>query len=761
MEILASVIVRYRQWRRAALAGLAASLVGGVLVGAAPAGAQDQGVSGELEALLVTIEDEAQRKALAASIRALIEARREMAAEARVDSLGARTIAILSARTREIADQLGAAGEAVSDVPVLLGWFRTQVVDGDARALWVGLLVKLVLILAAGLVAERACGAVLARPRRDLENRSGDRVVVRVPVVLARTFFDTVPLAAFVAASYAMVLLVQPDSRVRVVSLTVTQAYVIMRAVMVLTRMILAPAATTLRVLPIGDETAVYLFVWTRRLAVVAVFGYFLAEAALLLGLPGGGYVGLLRLIGLAIAAMVVVFILQNRAGIAAWIRGPGTTANGRFAMQSLRDRFADVWHVLAVIYVVGVFGVSALGIEGGFAFLFRATVVSAVILVVAWLATIGLRSAVDRGFAIGPEFGARFPGLEARANRYLSVLHGVLRTAIVIFATIALLGAWGLDAFAWLDTPLGGHVMRSALSIAAVLVVALIVWEAMSSAVERYLSATDAEGGPIERSARARTLLPLLRNAVFVVLAVMVTLIVLSELGVDIAPLLAGAGVVGLAVGFGSQKLVQDVITGAFILFEDSIAVGDVVRAGGHAGLVEALSIRSIRMRDLSGSVHTIPFSAVDTVTNLTKEFSYYVMEVAVAYREDTDQVTKILRDILDEMRDDPDYGPLIMEPLDVLGLDSFAESAVVIKARIKTEPIKQWTVGREFNRRMKMRFDEAGVEIPFPHRTLYFGEDKEGLAPPARVAMEEASRRAERTPASKVGAEPKGGST
>jgi small conductance mechanosensitive channel len=210
---------------------------------------------------------------------------------------------------------------------------------------------------------------------------------------------------------------------------------------------------------------------------------------------------------------------------------------------------------------------------------------------------------------------------------------------------------------------------------------------------------------------------------------------VVLSELGMDIGPLLAGAGVVGLAIGFGSQKLVQDVINGVFILFEDSIAVGDVVQVGDHAGVVEALSIRSIRLRDLSGQVHTVPFSAVDTVINMTKDFSYYLLDIGVAYRENTDEVVAVVKDIVEEMREDPNFKDAILEPLDVLGVNAFADSAVVIRARIKTLPSKQWGVGREFNRRMKQRFDERGIEIPFPHTTLYFGEGKDGTAPPMRV--------------------------
>jgi small conductance mechanosensitive channel len=150
---------------------------------------------------------------------------------------------------------------------------------------------------------------------------------------------------------------------------------------------------------------------------------------------------------------------------------------------------------------------------------------------------------------------------------------------------------------------------------------------------------------------------------------------------------------------------------------------------------VVEAVSIRTLRLRDLSGTVHTIPYSAITTVSNLTKEFSYYILDVGIAYREDVDKVMDVLREIGREMREDPEFGPHILEPLEVLGVDSFADSAVVIKARIKTRPIKQWWIGREFNRRMKKRFDELDIEIPFPHQTLYFGVDKDGNAPPMRI--------------------------
>ncbi|MFW6077587.1 MAG: mechanosensitive ion channel family protein, partial [Hyphomicrobiales bacterium] len=190
-------------------------------------------------------------------------------------------------------------------------------------------------------------------------------------------------------------------------------------------------------------------------------------------------------------------------------------------------------------------------------------------------------------------------------------------------------------------------------------------------------------------------------------------------------------------AIGFGSQALVRDIITGLFILIEDSISVGQVVTVGPHTGVVEAMSIRAVRLRDLSGSVHTVPWGDVTSVINLTKDFSFYMMEIGVAYREDVDAVIETIKEVGADLQSDPRFGVHMLEPIEVLGLDSFGDNAVVIKARLKTVPLQQWATGREFNRRMKRRFDELGIEIPFPHRTIYFGEDKAGKAPPARVLV------------------------
>jgi len=233
----------------------------------------------------------------------------------------------------------------------------------------------------------------------------------------------------------------------------------------------------------------------------------------------------------------------------------------------------------------------------------------------------------------------------------------------------------------------------------------------------------------------RARTLTHVLGDMVRLLIVVVGTLMVLSELGIDLTPLLMAAGVGGIAIGFGAQNLVKDIITGFFILFENQIRVGDVVTIAGTTAFVEEVRLRTTRMRDLSGNYHIIPNGLIDKVTNWTKDFSYYVFNMGVAYREDVDKVMDFIKEIGAELQADPEFGPSIVEPLQMLGVDQFADSAVVIKFRFKTKPIMQWTIGREMNRRIKKAFDARGIEIPYPHMTVYWGVPKEGNPPPLHV--------------------------
>jgi small-conductance mechanosensitive channel len=281
--------------------------------------------------------------------------------------------------------------------------------------------------------------------------------------------------------------------------------------------------------------------------------------------------------------------------------------------------------------------------------------------------------------------------------------------------------------------------LLSSGLTIVLVVIGTLIAIRVARMLARRVSSSLGKQMDDEESRKRVKTVSSVIRNLLTVVIIIVACMIVLGELGVEIGPILAAAGIVGLAVGFGAQSLVKDVINGFFILLNDQIRVGDVVEIGGKGGVVEKVNLRMTILRDLAGNVHFIPNGTIDVVTNMTKEFSRYVFDIGVAYREDVDEVIKVIKEVDEGLRKDATFGPDILEPMEILGLDQFADSAVIIKARVTTKPIKQWKVAREFNRRLKRAFDERGIEIPFPHVTLYAGEDKEGKAPPLRISKKE----------------------
>ena len=245
-----------------------------------------------------------------------------------------------------------------------------------------------------------------------------------------------------------------------------------------------------------------------------------------------------------------------------------------------------------------------------------------------------------------------------------------------------------------------------------------------------------DADG---EVKQRIHTLAELLKKAGITVIWIIAGMTILKEMGIDIGPLLAGAGIVGLAVGFGAQNLVRDVVSGFFILLENQVGVGDVAVINGTGGLVEEVNLRTIVLRDATGTVHVFPSGAIGTLSNMTKDWSAMVFDIGVGYGEDTDRVSGIMMSVAEELRSDEEYGDRILEPMEVMGVDSFGDSAVVIKARLKTKPIQQWAVGREYRRRLKKAFDKQGVEIPFPHRTITWADSSSPIQALVQGKVEE----------------------
>jgi small-conductance mechanosensitive channel len=291
----------------------------------------------------------------------------------------------------------------------------------------------------------------------------------------------------------------------------------------------------------------------------------------------------------------------------------------------------------------------------------------------------------------------------------------GVWTIALAFLVTI-----WGFDVLAWR----GGELFVGVLRLLAILIVAVATWEVGGLLLGAAFRRAAAKSDTARRAAQLRSLEPMSRGALQGIVAVFAAMLVVSELGVEIGPLLAGAGVVGIAVGFGAQTLVKDYLTGFSLILEDIVSVGDIARIGDSGGLVETMTLRTIRLRDFDGTLHVIPYSEAQVVHNLTKTFSYYVFDLPISYDSNIDQALSLMRAVGAEMSSDPQFRTAILEPIEVVGVDRLADSGVVLKARIKTQPIKQWNVGREYNRRIKLAFDKAGVEIPVPHLKLMLPE-------------------------------------
>jgi small conductance mechanosensitive channel len=276
----------------------------------------------------------------------------------------------------------------------------------------------------------------------------------------------------------------------------------------------------------------------------------------------------------------------------------------------------------------------------------------------------------------------------------------------------------------------LAAHGIR----IVVILVIAAVLVRltaAVALQAERDLG-TGAGPAALERRKRAHTVGNLVRRVIAVLIWTMALLMVLRELDVDITPVLTGAGIVGLAVGFGAQTLVRDVITGFFLILEDQIRVGDVARVNGTGGLVEELNLRTIVLRDAEGTVHVFPNGEIKTLANQTKDFSYYVIDLPMGYNDDSDSTVDAVRVAAADLAADPAFAASILEPLEVLGVDAFGDSSVTLRIRIKTVPLKQWEVGRELRRRIKKVFDQRGIRIPHPQLTVHL----EGLRSDDRTA-------------------------
>jgi moderate conductance mechanosensitive channel len=687
------------------------------------------------------------------------------------DSLGAQLLLTVSEQVGEISHEIADMARTLTHFTAFYYWIVRTANDPSAYDLLFDIAWKLALVFGCALAAEWLIFRLIKRPVALLEARLPQaghgpaprlpladppssmaevtaepelqqrrlglarawQSLVRLPLVLARLALELLPVLAFIGVATALLGTGIGDiATTRLVILAVVNAYALSRGLICIARALAAPFG----LFRVRAETAAYIEIWARRIVTVGVSGVAFANVALLLGLHRSGYWAILHLVMLIVHLFIVVIILQCRRQVAEAIRAPA----GREGVAArVRNRFAALWHYLAIAVDLALWAVWALNIHNGYSLLLQYFVGTIAVALITRLATIVVLSLIDRGFSISPEILQRFPGLETRANRYLPLLRRIVSAVIAFIGFVALLEVWGVDAIVWFyGGQIGSRLLSAVVTIAIAALAAAVIWEASNALMDRQLNVLSREGH-FARAARLRTFQPMLRTALLCLILTVVGLTALSEIGVNVAPLLAGAGIVGIAIGFGSQKLVQDLITGLFLLLENTVQVGDNVCVSGLSGVVENVSIRTIRLRAGDGSVHIVPFSAVTTITNSSRGAGNAAVSVNVSYKEDTDRAGQILKDIVAEMRREPEYRPAIRGDLELWGVDKVDGSMASIVGQIRCTDSGRWPVQREFNRRMKRRFQERGIEIASTGQTILMQ-----LPAPTDTASDAAPRRA-----------------
>ena len=510
------------------------------------------------------------------------------------------------------------------------------------------------------------------------------------------------------------------------------------RVVIEFFRIFLSPDAESARILPLSNENAHYFWIWMLRFVNYTAFCLLVIKALFIVQIAPASYNFIRALLILIFPIMTTIFILQIARDIRKKYKSPSRSNETSLSpVTQIREWIIRYWPFLAVGYSWAIFLFLAVNYKKGFHYLYTATLKTGLAILALFLILKLLDNLFSRLFAINERVKERFPGLEEKTNRYIQVVRKTLGWIVVIVALGIIAQAWGIPVAVFVASQAGTLII--ARTIAIVITIGMVIAIIGTTQVISDHIVKEKKGKKKgESSKKMKTLVPMVRTAINIAAGFVGGIVVLDRIGVNTTPILAGAGIVGLAIGFGSQTLVKDLINGLFILFEESIRVGDYVDVGKDEGTVEAVGLRTVKLRDLAGNVHVVPNSSINSVMNYSKEFSRTVIDIGVAYKEDVDAVMDIIREVGEEMRNDPEYRKNILEPIEVFGLHKFGDSAIVIRARMTTKPLKQWGLKREFNRRIKKIFDQRGIEIPFPHTTVYMGKPKEGPAPALQVKLQ-----------------------
>jgi len=584
-------------------------------------------------------------------------------------------------------------------------WFSKQYKNEKYSKNWINIAKNAFFALGFGYIIAWCFKLFLLPVRRRINKMDFKSSWVRIGWTLWWFIILLMPVIAFLGSSLYALDYQEPTKMSGFVVMTVIYALSLLQLIRISLKFFLAGKHPSLRFVPLSTGNALYIRRWVMLLSSTAFIGYFLTDIANAVKVPLSIISGFTNIIALSVIIMAITAILKKRSFVATAIRGNLSAARPtKTLINNLRLWFARSWHVFAILYLIVGYIMTMLGSDGGLIFMVKGTI-----------GTIVTIFAMRLGFYFDNKLAFKKKLTEKDSGVYRLFVKYLSGAIIFIAGTLGIIASWGGDVSSILTSSIGQRILGSSFSIITTVIVAVVIYEFINSTIEKHLNKVDENGLPIQNN-RARTLLPMLRKSVLIVLSVIVSLVTLSEIGVNIAPLLAGAGVLGVAIGFGSQTLVKDFITGLFIILEDSMAVGDIVHLGSSAGVVEEMSLRTVRLRNAHGSVFVIPFSDISTIINDSKDFSYAVIDAGVAYDSDLSKVMEVMKSVCDNMRKMPEFKNDILEDFEIMGVQTLGDSAITVRGKMKTNPGKHYGIRRQYHLFMKNAFDEAGIEIPFP---------------------------------------------
>jgi small conductance mechanosensitive channel len=699
--------------------GVSAPPASAVQAASAPSSASQAELTRSLDGLIGTLESDAQRKALVAHLKGLRDGTRSVAPAAPASS------------GQGGSDLLGAIASGIASVETDLSEGRTPLHYWAARSsaaaneLWSILaggsgesFGQVLLGMTATLAGWGACAGLLIYLRQRISARFGWKVALEPSPtsfeLLSFAFWRTAPwIVAFVAV--ALVMRGMPDALGSTLGLVIVYAIVAGSIFSAICLIVFSAFNTAHR------RVAVHQLLAQSRWPLFAIGACgALGDATANPGVTGLLGVNLAGLVSasanVAAAVLIGYFALAYRRPVTHLIRNRpyGRRRDHKLATEAL-DILASLWHIpillIAIASVVAI--IDARGSEEN---VLQPSLLSALLLVFTLFVSALLMHVTRRR--------------DTRAHRRAPHLMRLLRFASTLLVLLMWLAFIQFELDLW-SGPIARMIKHSAMTPsfkhALVTVIATVfgawfIWILCDTAILNALGPSSSRNKALDPGVRARTMLPLVRNAVFTTVVTLAAIVAAGTLGVNLTPLLAGAGVIGLAVGFGAKALVTDLITGLFIIVEETISVGDWIEIeGSHAGIVMDLTIRTVRLRDGQGAVHTIPFSQIKIVKNLSRDFANALFEVRVPFSLDLDEVTRMIVEVGADLQGDIRMRNEILAPVEVWGLDRFEANWMVVKGQIKTRPLQQWSVARAFNARLKRKMDEAGIEIPVPHMRLH----------------------------------------